>query len=298
MRTPFVALALAACSTSPSTDIDGPITGPESRYTIDSLVLATDEMQAAAIGDDLEGNGQFVDRLGFITASLANQGDLTAHGTDMIDSGAITSILVIEAADLIDASDAGVSYFGAIVDNDAIPAEGSFVGSVFESNPTRSTKIPGSGLVSLPIFDRADPTTIVLYEMEVELFPDGAGGYDGIVRGGFDPDDARAAAAVGFAQMIADDPADHSGLVGLFDVNHDGVVTVQEVADSAFIAALLEPDIALHGKQYLSAAFRVHALPCTGAGCLPPPVDPCFDRVLDGDETGVDCGGICSNACP
>jgi hypothetical protein len=49
--------------------------------------------------------------------------------------------------------------------------------------------------------------------------------------------------------------------------------------------------------EMVSLGFRVHLRPCAG-DCSSVPVDRCHDRVIDQDETGVDCGGTTCRACP
>ena len=44
----------------------------------------------------------------------------------------------------------------------------------------------------------------------------------------------------------------------------------------------------------VSFAFRVHLSPCATGRCASAPMDTCHDRVLDGNEADVDCGGICA----
>jgi hypothetical protein len=43
----------------------------------------------------------------------------------------------------------------------------------------------------------------------------------------------------------------------------------------------------------LSLGFGVHLAPCPTGHCTKPIADPCHDRIRDGDETDVDCGGSC-----
>jgi hypothetical protein len=44
----------------------------------------------------------------------------------------------------------------------------------------------------------------------------------------------------------------------------------------------------------VSLGLGFHASPCTSGACAIGPIaDPCADRLRDGDETDVDCGGAC-----
>ncbi|MGE5182952.1 MAG: hypothetical protein ACM31C_12855, partial [Acidobacteriota bacterium] len=110
---PLLLLALAACTTSSSSDIVGPFTGPVHRYVVDRFTLAANTMQARQLGDDLNGDGSIDNELGAVTGTLATYMDLTAHAPDMIASGAIASTLELQADDLTSDREVGATYRGA-----------------------------------------------------------------------------------------------------------------------------------------------------------------------------------------
>jgi hypothetical protein len=159
--------------------------------------------------------------------------------------------------------------------------------------------------VRLPIYVNADPLALTLEGMEIELAPDGAGGFTGIVRGGLREDDARAAAFAGLVEMAETEPERHLVFMRGIDKDRDGVITRAEVDDSV-IALLVSADIDLFdGDRFapnptstapdsLSLAFGIHLTPCAEGRCsTAAPMNLCRDRVRDGDETDVDCGGSC-----
>jgi hypothetical protein len=91
----------------------------------------------------------------------------------------------------------------------------------------------------------------------------------------------------------------------LMDTNLDGKISRDEF-DASVIALLIAPDIQLFDgghyapqalpktKDSFSVAFRVHLSPCPAGHCTSAaPADACRDRVRDGTETDVDCGGTC-----
>jgi len=297
----LVVTCLVACSSS--NDVAGPFTGEAQRFAIDRIVVPRDSAESDRYADDLDGDGKPENQLGLVSAVLASTNDLSIDALDMIASGALASTIEIQADDLETDSSVGVRYFGGEGDP-ATVVGGRFEAGVFRSNRTADTGAPGRALVRLPIYTNADPLVIDLEGLELDLTPDGAGGYDGLVRGGVREAAARDAAYVGLLQMIATEPERHLVFDRQLDVDLDGALSRQEVDDSV-IALLVTADIALFdGDRYaprhgvpsdsLSLGFAIHLVPCPSGTCAAsPPVDACRDRIRDGDETDVDCGGSC-----
>ena len=182
---------------------------------------------------------------------------------------------------------------------DATQAGGKLAAGVFASNRSATTHHPGAATIALPIFDAADPLVLDLQRVEIDFMPDGggSGGLDAIVRGGVPIDDARMAATTGLGQMIAADPVRHLVFSRFFDTDHDGVVVGAGIGDSSVVGAFLVAD--LHELDMMSVAFAVHLVPCASGRCPgAPPADECHDRVRDGGESDVDCGGPCAAKCP
>jgi hypothetical protein len=303
-------LALAACaSPSSSPNIVGPYDGPSQRFVVDRITLPLTNAAAIADGDDLDGHGGPDNQLGEDIVALLQLGNnVTTHANDMIASGRIASSLVLQ-------TDTGGDHAGAWFlgddGDDPVPCGGTFDGGVFASNRTRLTSVPGRAHALLPAIADADPVDLDVQGLEIDLQPDGAGGFDGVVRGGVLAPEVVAAATAGLAQMIDDDPLDHLAAARMFDTSRDGVVTADEVAANSIVAELLRPDIELfHDGTFepggpprctdgcapdsMSFALRVHLIPCERGTCIAaPPVDTCHDRAVDGDETDVDCGGSC-----
>jgi hypothetical protein len=135
--------------------------------------------------------------------------------------------------------------------------------------------------------------------MELDLVPDGHGGYDGVVRGAFRADDVYDAAHAGVTQLLSSDPQNHRLFWYFADGNHDGTISRFEMEQET-MGAMLAPDIRVPGERELvmSAGFAVHLSACSEAGCpVPTLTDRCVDRLRDADETDVDCGGSCGG-CP
>jgi len=293
-------LALASCSAG--SDITGPFSGPVRSYAIDRFSIARDTSEKDMFADDLDGNGTTENKLGSATGVLHDTMDLTTDAPDMIASGALASVVTIQG-ELADGK-AGVTYHGAEGES-AVVAGGLFTDSVFISNRTRDTHAPGKARVHLPVFTNADPIAFDLEGVEIDLTPDGNGGYDGIVRGGVRTKAAREAAYAGLVQMFETEPSRHLVFIRTVDADRDDVITNAEL-DESILALLVAPDVALFdGDKFdahlatmpdcVSVGFGVHLAACDPeAGCLGSPiVNACRDRIRDGDETDVDCGGSC-----
>lgn len=296
-------LSLAACTSSPtSDDVVGPFTGATHRFVIDRFELPLNNNAARSVGDDLDGDGIIDNQLGMLIGTLALQGHTTAHADDMIAAGALSSVVEIQADDLQRDSSVGVWYYGAQGDP-ATPVGGTLVGGTFVSNRTRSTLVPGAALLRLPVFADADPAKVELVAMQLELTPDGLGGYDGVVHGAIRQPAAMQAAFDGVIQMFEARPQNHVDFWSLVDSNRDGIVTLEEFEDDdSLMDSLLATDLRLtvddQEETLLSVGFRIHLAPCASGRCAPETsIDRCFDRVIDGDESDTDCGGSCGD-CP
>src|SRR5439155_10932341 len=100
----------------------------------------------------------------------------------------------------------------------------------------------------------------------------------------------------GLLDMIEANPRAHAELIALLDTNRDGTLTADEISNASLVQALLAPDVELGGRRVLSIGFGAHLAACPSGSCVTPAAS-CFDRVHDGDEVGVDCGGSCGIAC-
>lgn len=291
MRRLAWAAFLVGCGTDGG-DIVGPFHGAVHRYVVDDITVPLTSADAAAAADDLDGSGP-KNQLGGVTGSIHSLGDLTTHGLDMIRGGAITSSVEIQTDDLISGTRVGVTYRGS--DGAAATVMGGkLVDGALQSNRSRTTTHPGMATIVLPLLNDADPIAVELDVMEIDLAPDGNGGYDALVRGGIK--DAITAAATDIAQMIASRPYDHFTFTQMILQSKDGTFTVDQIANSNVVDLLVRNDIVM--DTLLSAGFHVHLSPCdTGSCSAAPPADLCRDRVLDQDESDTDCGGTKCMSC-
>jgi len=290
-------LLLAACASNANDDITGPYSGPTTRFVVDAIDVPMTNTQAREFADDLDGNQALDNQLGMVLSTLSYNDNLTTHSADMIAAGALASSVEIVADNFGD-SIASVRYLGA-EGEDAIAVGGRFDAGTYRSNRTATTAVPGSATLHLPVFVDADPVAIELQGMEIDLQSDGHGGFSGYVRGVVDAKEAKHVAYLNAAQMLTANPAGHMLFLQLFDKEpRDWNMSEEEFAKSSLIESLFEPDLSYDGQRMLSLAFRVHLAPCESGRCASAPTDTCHDRVVDGDETDVDCGGSCDRKCP
>ena len=288
MRLSLLLPVLAAC-TGGTNDVTGPFTGATTRFAIDRYDLPLTYDQATTLGDDLDNNRTIDNQIGRLFASLAQDNNLTTYATSMAAVGLLPSTIEIQADSLDDDDSVGVSYIGRPGDT-AVPAGGRIVGGNFRSNRTAVTAHPAEGALVLPVFADANPTGFALDRAEIDLTRD-ATGYTGVIRGAVDSQAALLAASTSVLQMVTSNPHDHPVLGAVFDPNKDGAVTLQEITTSSLMESLLAPD--LEGTS-VSIGFGFHITACPSGTCEPPTIaDACHDRVKDGDETDVDCGGSC-----
>jgi hypothetical protein len=296
-----VALVLVGCGDQGG-DIVGPFTGDVHRYVIDRIAMPANTSDFA---DDLDGDGQVDNGLGGVMATLANTHDATTHGQDMIASGALSSVLKLQADSLDSDSAAGATWLGS--DGDLETAMGgSIAARAFTSNRSRTTHVPGNSELHLPILADADPLVVMADGLELDLSPDGNGGFDALVRGAMRIELAQSAAYDGILQMLTNDPGSHLIFARLVDGNHDGVVTRDEIAATPLLAAIISADVHMFdGDVYaptpsgvedvISLGFSAHLVPCDSGNCaITTPADACHDRITDGAETDIDCGGGCA----
>ncbi len=286
-------LPLVACvSGSDDSEVVGPFTGETRRFVVDSITVPHTNTEARELGGDLTGDERVDNQLGMVIATLSNMGNVTTHGSEIIAAGAVASSVEITADSFTNDRTVSVRLVGADGE-DATATGGRFVDGAYVSNRTATTDVVGSATLHLPVFVHADPSVVPVIGMQIELVPDGLGGYDAAVHGAVPHPLAIEMAYRATLQMLASYPSEHIGFLGLFDSSpRDWMLTHDEFTRNSLIVALMAPDVRLDGTEALSLGIRMHLSPCAEGTCLTSQAT-CFDRVQNGDETDVDCGGAC-----
>jgi len=304
MRTAAAVLAvLSACGTEPaSVDVTGPFTGPVQRFIVDELAVPSNGPAARELAGDLDGDGTLDNEGGLALAILLGQGDGAADPADQIATGVLASVVLVQADDSLDDDTVAVTYLGV----DRAPATfvgGRFAAGEFRPNRLAITSVPGAAVLRVPAFADVDPIEVAAAALEIFLTPDGRGGYDGIVHAGIRADELRPIAADAMLRMIDLDPQRHLDFFNHANGDLDGTLTSDEILGDSIFQSLLTGDVDLFdGDTYapltdrdfesISLGYRIHLRPCPTGNCaLAPPRFTCLDRVLDGSETDLDCGG-------
>lgn len=305
-----------ACGGSPSL-VTGPFGGATHRFRVDQLTLP---VRTAGVGvpfaDDF-GDGirhnQLAEVVGVIgLAGLQSQSIAAELAAGSID---LRVELVSEDTRLEEDASVGVRFLGgAHADGDQMGAtlhKGKLV-----SNRIAEMRAPLSASISLPLFANADPVEWPLEAIELELTADGHGGFDGQLHaaaataaGGSDA--LVGAAYPAFVQMVTAHPEAEGWAIHNFDSNRDGQISTAELAGNSWVEAAIEPDVQLHDatgrfapaklpgdpalRDALTVGVGFHLVACGDDACTLPPAAPrCDDRVRNGDESAVDCGGSCA----
>jgi hypothetical protein len=277
--------ALAACASEP-----GPInySGETRRFVVDSIAVPKNNSEARAFGLDIDQDRTVDNQLGMVIGTLNSFGNITKHPDDMIASGVIASSVELVANDFASDSTVALRYIGSDGDTaDLIGGElhaGAF-----------TTALSGGGAVHLPVFVDADPVILPLVHMRAALVPDGRGGYDATIAGAVPEAVAKTVAFEGVMEMFASRPGDHIVFHRMLDTQPlDYAITQQEFEQNNLVRSLMSPDLQIDGAELLSIGFHAHLSPCPQGRCVAaPPAPTCFDRVRNGAEADIDCGGSC-----
>lgn len=265
MRAAIAVAVFAACASPPTA-----ITGTTQLYQVDSIALPS---QGSQVAIDLNGDGVPDDALTGIAAALAAHDDLATDVADLIADGVIR-----EALELTFGVDGAVGIrFDGSEQLHAQPTDTGAIATDGGAQPIRVT-------VALPALVDADPIALQLEPTAIELVAD-AGGFTVELDGLADGSAFAEAAGAALVQMLYDSPRDHLMLAAVLDANHDGRITPAEAAASPLMTTFAAPDVG----SGVSIGYTLHVTETP----LQTIVDHCSDRVHDGDETDIDCGGSC-----
>jgi hypothetical protein len=287
-----VLLALVGCAEpNPNGDVVGPYSGEVRRFAVQEFMLPVTATMARELGESLDDDNIVDNTLGQAMGALAGLGNnATLNADDMIASGVVSSFVEIQADDFGDDASVSVRYAGAA--GEAVTLMGGrFEDGRFLSNRIQTTQVPGRATVHFPLFRDADPSVVDVQRMQSELVPDAGGGYVMRVQGMVNVHVARLATAEGLVQQMLANPQTHRTMWSLFDEDRNGVIAATEIVTDSLVQSLIAADD-LDG-ELVSLGFAVRLAPCETGSCVEPPDDLCFDRILDGDETDLDCGGSC-----
>lgn len=301
----------ASVQPAPPPDVVGPFTGTPQRFVMDRLELP---MKNKDMAEDLDGDGRVDNQLAFAVATIvAGAPENLSLAEPLLAGGRIaTSVeLVSDDAALQSDDTVGLVWHGSPDDPGATLA-GKLDKGAFASNLTRYTTHPVTATVVLPLFAESDPVALQVDGAEVRLTPDGEGGYDGELHGGIEMEDAWRQGYRSLSQMFNHNPQRHRQffyILWVFMDEKKSDVSYDDFLANPLIENATQPDVQLHrdGRwaptprskdadfipDSMSLGFRFHLKPCESGRCAPEIAPTCDDRLMNGDETDVDCGGSC-----
>ena len=290
-RLALVALVVGGCWRPPG-PVHGPFTGGTTRFYVDAITLP---VQRADFAIDLDGDGRTDDQLGNIYGAIVSNKLEDDHVAEIVAARAVDATVELVSDDpaLRDDASVGVRW------NGAPDAPGDEVGAYLHDGHLLSNRAQAAGgMVVLPLFDNADPSRVAIDHYDVQLDGDGAGGLSGTLHATA-PDGTFVPAVFPALLRALEVHVDNRSALRTFDSDGDGQITLDEAAGSPLVQNLVASDVRIDGARELSLAFEFHLSRCADDACarpLPPP--SCFDRVRNGDELDVDCGGACGPCWP
>jgi hypothetical protein len=305
-----IVLSAAACAKAPPL-VTGPYGGDTHRFYVDRLVMPEPDQELADYG-----TGDLRNQLGKIDG-LLDWAKLQSQSIDaQLAAGALIMRLELttEDAQLRNDATVGVRFSGGAL------SEGDQLGATLRDGKLHTNRIydlrePTFASISLPLFADADSVEWPLQAVEIDLVSDGHGGFDGELHGAAEltltHDDIVAAAYQSFLQLVTAHPDARTWAIHNFDIDRDGMISRAELAGNPWVKTGVKADLLLHDRDgnfvpakkpiesgdydAISIGVGFHIAPCRDDACLPRAAAPrCDDRVKNGDESAVDCGGSCA----
>lgn len=282
-----------------------PATGAMHRYVINHEAMPQNNTQARDSGLDLNSDGVVDNQLGMVIASFAAQGISAQTSIDTaITHGTTILLAALQTTDFTTATSAGfMTYAGANPNPPACAGTSDTVcghhltGSASFDLATAATIDPllvgdfTGGTLTTPIGDSAMPLPIALggsvftanmIGARVKVTAASATGFTAILAGGVPTSQLDTviypALQAGFMTAVMANctggppscgcTANSQGAtaIGLFDANHDCMISVAEIKSNALIASLLAPDITIDGMPCLSVGITATAVGATFTG--------------------------------
>lgn len=286
--------------TDPPVVVVGPFTGTTSRWVMDGVSTADTDLHPST-RDKWVGHS----KIGGLLSAVFAVNDGSTATPAMRSSGVLRSTLELISDDPVLANDnsVGMRYVAGIEDSTSIELGGRLARAQFHSNGAFDRAAPLiRGELLLPVFRYADPIRLRVTNLETSLLVTDTS-LEMLVQGGVLDADVKAAVFPSVNQMVAFRPTEFGLLRVFFDPNFDGVITREE--SDAAIDTLVNRDVriddsgrvALHTSDASDAngyslGVVLRFVRCESGWCGDDS-QPCTDRVQDGDETSIDCGGSC-----
>ncbi|HET7143242.1 MAG TPA: hypothetical protein VFI68_04400 [Anaerolineales bacterium] len=266
----LILLLLAACDALRPTPIQPtpteavqPTTGVEYRFVTDQLLIPTTQAQAEAFALNVDGDPQgqpdnLFGKLFTLLTSTAPGLDLQSTLDQEVNSGQLVSLHMVKADDPLNDSSASWSIFQGekslstpkfdgtdkfIIDS-AIPVNLPIIGLITNGHFTGG---PGAARVQMFLLKQLVDVDLLGVRLEADFSANGCA--NGKLGGGVTVDEFHSnllpAITDGLNQMIIADEANANTLLQVFDSDHNGTITVQELENNPMLMMAFTPDLDL-----------------------------------------------------
>src|SRR5205807_1653394 len=228
MRTLIVSFLVVVAGCGGSGQVQGPFTGAARRFYVTRLMLPQDRTEFA---EDLNGDGRVDNQLGNIRGGIAEYDADNRHVDEIIAADPAPMIVEIVSDDpsLREDDTVGVRWIGG---NGAADQLGAVLhDGALKSN--RVTTTQAHATLKVPLFADADPGALTIDHYQLDLAPDGEGGFVGLLDGASAPVDVLDELAPGLIQMVRNDA--RPACIYWFDANRDGMITLDEIASTGLV---------------------------------------------------------------
>ena len=268
----MILLLLAACSAIkpptlptqlPPTAVVIPATGIQYHFVTNKLLLPTTQAQSQEFALNIDGNSQqrlenkVGDLLTLLTSSVPNL-QLQSTLDQAINAGQLVSLQVVKADDPMNDPSVSWSIFLGQKTQSAPKFDGS---DKFALDPATSTNSPivgsltnghftggpGSARVQMFLLGQLVEVDLIGLRLEADLSAKGCA--NGKLGGGVTVDEFRSkllpALVAGLNQIINTSKTAATPLLQIFDSDHNGTITVQELENNPLVMLAISPDLDL-----------------------------------------------------
>lgn len=267
--TSLVLLLLTACNAikptpAPTqTPVVLPDTGVQYHFVTNKLLLPTTQAQTQEYALNVDGDSQehpdnkFGELLTLLTSASPGL-DLQSTLDREVSTGHLVSLHVVKADDPLNDSNVSWSIFLGQKTQSPPSFDGADKFTVDSATPVNSPIVGtltnghfagGQGTARVQMFLLGQPVEVNLIGVRLEADTSAKGCTNGKLGGGVTVDDFRGnllpAIAIGLNQVITTDQDAANTLLSIFDADHDGTITTQELENNPLLMIAISPDLDL-----------------------------------------------------
>jgi hypothetical protein len=266
----LILLLLAACAalkptpTQPAPTAEVlPATGIQYHFVTNKLMIPTTQAQTQAFALNVDGDSQqnldnkFGELLTLLTSAAPGL-ELQSALDQAVNSGQLVTLHVVKADDSLNDPSVSWSLFlgqktqsapsfdgsDQFLIDSATPTDSSIVGSLTNGHFTGG---PGSARVQVFLLGQLVDVDLIGVHLETDLSAQGC--TNGKLGGGVTVEEFRSkllpAIADGLNQIIKENKAVANTLLPIFDSDHNGTITIQELENNPLLMIAVSPDLDL-----------------------------------------------------